>query len=351
MSIKNCYLILLIVTFISCSGQIERETYSDEKGRFKIEFKGKPTIKNEAQQFQFANLTWTIALVDNADKNNLSYMVKYADFPAHIISSDSLRLLQDFFFFTQRDLAPALGETGLDNINIKQVQKFPGREFRWIDKANNIGYTRRVFLVNERLYFLEVKYILQNDFNNDIEGFLDKFSLLKSGDNLNPEIIAKKPVKKFEAIFPGKTYTKDNPIFHELFGNIYGMGEVYEVPADQKDLPTIKNIVYGVNYVKLPTEKLNTIPLEQVKEFVTKAFTDNIQSQSNGKILLQKEIKLDGHWGIEAQGTMVNGLLVMHSRSYLVGDYYYQVSVLSKNGTQNNKEALDFLNSFKLKNQ
>lgn len=41
----------------------------------------------------------------------------------------------------------------------------------------------------------------------------------------------------------------------------------------------------------------------------------------------------------------------MHLRAYIVDDYYYQVVVMSKNGAQNNKEALDFLNSFKLNNQ
>jgi hypothetical protein len=348
---RNYYLTLFLVNFISCSGQTKWDSYSDDKGQFKTEFKGKPTVKTEPQQFQFANVTWTTTSIDKADKNNLSYLVKYADFPANIITSDSLRLLQEFFFFTQGDLAPTLGETGLDNINLKQVQKYPGREFRWIDRPNNLGYTRRTFLVKNRLYFLEVKYKLENDFNNDIEGFLDKFSLLKTNDNPNPEITAEKPVKKFEAAFPGKTKTKDNPTFHELFGNTYAMLEAYEAPKDQIDLPTTKNIIYGVNYVKLPAAKMKTLTTAQVREFVTKAFTDNIQKQSNGKILLQKEISLDGNWGIEGQGTMINGMAVMHLRAFIVGDYHYQVIVMSKNGTQNNKEALDFLNSFKLKNE
>jgi hypothetical protein len=244
-----------------------------------------------------------------------------------------------------------LGETGLDNINLKEVQKYPGREFRWIDRANKLGYTRRTFLVKNRLYFLEVKYKLENDFNNDIEGFLDKFALVKTADNTTPEITAEKPVKKFEAKFPGKTKFRDNPTFHELFGNVYTMLEAYEAPKDQMDLPSTKNIMYGVNYAKLPTEKLKTVPTQKVRDYVTKAFTDNIEKQSNGKILLQREISLDGNWGIEGQGTMINGIAVMHVRAFIVNDYYYQIIVVSKNGTQNNKEALDFLNSFKLKSE
>lgn len=351
MKIRNYSFIILFVTFFSCSSQPKWDSYTDEKGEFKIEFNDKPLIRTQPQQFTFANVSWTTTIVDKPDKNNLSYFVKYADFPANIISSDSLRLLQEFFMLTQGDLTPTLGETGLDNINLKQVQKYPGREFRWIDRPNNLGYTRRTFLVNSRLYFLEVKYKIENDFNNDIEGFLDKFTLIKKTENPNPEITAEKPIKKFEANFPGKTKTKDNPIFHELFGNTYGMLESYQVPKDQIDLSTTKNIMYGVNYVKLPADKLKIVSKNQVRAFVTKAFTDNIEKQSNGKILFQKEISLDGYWGIEGQGTMINGMVIMHLRSFIVNDYYYQVIVMCKNGTQNNKEALNFLNSFKLKKE
>ncbi|NOT93480.1 hypothetical protein [Ferruginibacter sp.] len=351
MTIKNYCFIILLVPFFSCTGQTRWDSYADEKGEFKIEFKGKPSVKTAPQQFPFANVTWTITIVDKPDKNNLSYLVKYADFPVNIISSDSLQLLQEFFIFTQADLSPTLGETGLDNINLKQVQKYPGREFRWIDRPNKLGYTRRTFLVNNRLYFLEVKYNIENDFNNDIEGFLDKFTLIKKLDNTNPEITAEKPIKKFEANFPGKTKTRDNPTFHELFGNTYAMLEAYETPKDQIDLPATKNIMYGVNYVNLPAVKLKTVSTEQVRAFVTKAFTDNIKNQSNGKILFQKEINLNGYWGIEGQGTMINGMVVMHLRSFIVNDYYYQVIVMCKNGAQNNKEALNFLNSFKLKKE
>ena len=339
---------ILLITFVSCSGQPKWENYTDTKGQFKIEFDGKPTVRTEQQQFQFGNITWTTAVIDKPDKSNLSYLIKYADFPTNIISSDSLRLLQDFFVFTQSDLAQTLGETGLDNMNFKNVQKYPGREFRWIDRANNLGYTRRTFLVNNRLYFLEVKYKLDHDFNNDIEGFLDKFSLVKTPDNLNPEITAEKPIKKFEASFPGKTKLRDNPTFHELFGNVYAILESYEAPKDKIDLPTTKNIMYGVNYAKLPTDKLKTISVKQVRDFVVKAFTDNIQKQTNGKILMQKEISLDDNWGIEGEGTMLNDMAVIHMRAFIVNDYYYQVIVMSKNGMQDNQEASDFLNSFRL---
>jgi hypothetical protein len=83
---KHCLTILLL-TFISCSGQSNWDNYTDDKGHFKIEFKSKPTVKTEPQQFQFANVTWTTIAVEKPDKSNLSYLVKYADFPASIITT------------------------------------------------------------------------------------------------------------------------------------------------------------------------------------------------------------------------------------------------------------------------
>ena len=348
MTNKIFHLIVLIGIFISCSGQVQWESYSDDQGRFKIDFKGKPTKKNQSQQFEFADISWKIVEVSKTGDDNLSYSAKYADLPPAIITSDSLEQLDNFFIATQIDLGSTLGEQGLYSINVIQIQKYPGREFRWIDRQSNLGYTRRLFLVKNRLYYLEVKFKLEDNFNKDIMGFLDKFSLLKLPDNSNPESITEKPEKKFEAGFPGKTRVRDTHTLTNLFGNLLAVSEAYETPKDQINSPTVPNLLYGVNYAKLPKDKLKQASNEQVKEFVISAFTDNTQKHSNAKILFQKEIMLDKYWGIEGQVTVANEMAVMHLRAYIVDDYYYQVIVISKNGTQNNKAALDFLNSFKL---
>jgi hypothetical protein len=338
----------ILLFLISCSPKPTWKTYTSDKGRFKVDFKDEPLVQSKASKFQSINITWISAVVDKPDQYNLSYLVKYADFPSHLITSDSLNLLQEFFLLTQMDLASTLEDSSCDAINFKEIHRYPGREFRWIDQDNKLGYTRRTFLVKNRLYFLEVKYKLERDFNNDIEGFLDSFALLDEEVNANPEIIAEKPEKLFEANFPGKTSIRDNPIFHEFCGSLYAILEAYEVPQEQIMLPSTKNILYGVSYAKFPKEVLDTVSAQALRDVVTKTFADRIE-QSNGEFLEQKEITLDKHWGIEGQGTALNGMVVLHIRSYIVDDYYYQVMVMSKNGTQNNKEALDFLNSFKLK--
>jgi len=347
MKITN-YLLLSTLLFISCSGQNKWKPYTDEKGKLQIAFKDNPKVKTESQQFQFGAINWTIASIDTSQDDNLSYSIKYADFPTNIITSDSIQTLQQFFIFTQSDLIQSLGQESAENINIKQLQGYPGREFRWVDKSNNIGYTRRVFLVSNRVYFLEVKYKISNDHNNDIWGFLDKFSLLNTSNNLNSETALEKPEKKFEIDFPGITKITDNQTYTALWGNTYVILEAYETPKNEIDLTTTKNIMYGVNYAKLPADKLKTLTKQQIKDFVTAAFTDNIKN-SNGKIIFQKDVSVNGNWGIEAEGTLIDNSVVMHLKGFVIKDYYYQIIVLSKNGHQDNKEAEDFINSFKLK--
>ncbi len=349
MKIRSQYFLIFLITIISCTTQPDWNTYTDEKGSFKIEFKGKPLTKTEEQYFQFGDITWTAAFIDKPDAYNLSYSIKYADFPPEVITSDSIRLLQEFFVFIQQDFFKKLGQESVSTIKIIKIQNYPGREFIWQDKKTKINYTRKMFLVKNRVYLLEVKYATENAFNRDIDGFCDKFYLLNAVDNPNPEIIAEKPLKKFEAMFPGETTTNDNPQFHEFLGNVHSIMEGYAVP--QADSPANMNIMYAVNYAKIPDDKLKIITTEELKEFARKAIIDNILSHSQGKIIYQKEISLDGNWGTEGQGVILDGKVVIHTRSYIVQDYYYQVMVMSKIGTENNKEAIDFLNSFKLKRE
>ena len=140
-------------------------------------------------------------------------------------------------------------------------------------------------------------------------------------------------------------------MYHALFGNQCTVTEAYEIPQNQIDLPKTKNIAFAVNYVKFSADNMKNLTTAQLKEFITTNFTSYADAHSNGKILLQKEISLNGNWGIEGQVTVFEGKVVMHTRVYLVGDYYYQLIVMSKKGQENNKEALDFLNSFKLKDK
>jgi hypothetical protein len=340
------YFILFFIAHLSCYGQDNWQTYKCEDGHFKVDFKGSPENKIDFQEYVFSNLIWNVVVFDKGDNFNLSYLVKYANILTKTMTSDSLRLLQEFFFLTQNDLSSK--NCLLDKIYVRNIQQYPGREYRWIDKNNNIGYTRRVFLVKSKLYFLEVKYKLENDFNTDIEHFLNTFSLLNTLDNNNPEKLLDKPYKNFYADFPGKTKSVENQIFDEIFGDIMFVSEIYELPDNLKDLPSTKNIAYVVSYAKLPKKILDTLSNERKQSFIIKALTDIATKQSDGKLDFQKEISFNGAWGYEGQVKLYQGMASMHLKAFVINDYYYQVIVMSKRGFEKNNEATKFFDSFKI---
>lgn len=338
---------LIILMLPSCNAQPVWKKHFDKAGKFQAAFKEEPSVYTEKNHGK--DIDWHYIISEKQDKYNLSYLIRYADFPSDMITSDSSSLLQDFFLFTQFDLAKELGDHGLTHMSIKQINKYPGREFRWQDNILEKGYTIRVFLVNNRAYFLQVEYHLKNDFNNDIERFLDQFKLTDIKENPNPEKLAEKPERKFEVNFPGKTIIRDNPTFHKDLGNIYAITEAYEIPSMMKNLPQTENISYAVNYSKINREYIKYWSEKDKRDFVKKSIVDNVEGHTKGQMLLQRFVEKDNLWYFEGQGIILDGYGVLHSRSYIVDNYYYQVMVFSINGKHNNQKALDFLNSFRPK--
>lgn len=338
---KNSILLLLFlkIILISCKGQSSNakkiELYTDHSGNYKIEFITKPFFKTEERDYSFGKAIWKITFSNKNDSSKFDYLIKYVDFPSDLVTSDSINLLNDLFLATQVDL---IKEQKIPyNLEIKEILGFPGREFHFLDSVNNIAYTRQVFLVKNRLYFLEVKYEINSDYSYKIEQFLNSFSLINSTINATPELSSKSPIKKFIIKFPGQTSTKTHVSFSELFGNLTIALESYETASD----------MYGVNYAILPIDKLNKITDKQIKEFITKAFTSNVL-QTNGKIISKKEISINNNWALEGMGSIQNGEIILHIRSVIVKNYYYQILVMYEKDKGNTQKTEAFLNSFEL---
>lgn len=337
--------ILLMAICSLAKGQDLLIKVTDEPGAFQASFPVNPVKSIQLETLPAGTLTWTVLKADYLPTENRRYLVKYTDLPSTYLTSDSLSKLNGFFVMTQNDLGTTLEDRM--QINLLQIQGYPGREFIWIDDSENLGYARRVFVVGCRVYMLEVQYRLENAHNENIERFLNSFSLLRTSNNQHPEALPEKPIKLFTASFPGLTALKDDPTHFELFGNIFVVQESYGVPPEQRDLPTVKNLLYAVNYAKLPESRLKSLNDQQLKKFLTDALVGNIE-KGGGKILLNRDLPINGGVGIEVIGRILGGQLVMHIKSFIVQGYYYQVAVLSKNGLENNKESGDFLDSFKL---
>ncbi|MDI3319289.1 hypothetical protein [Pinibacter soli] len=308
--------------------------YSNPSQEFIIEFPQSPLLKTEKETNQFGHISWNIAYLNKNNNNEFYFLIKYADLPADFITSNSLPLLDSFFLNTQQDLT----EKKIPfNLRITNNKKYPGREFHFLDSNNNISYTRDVFLVNNRLYFLEVKCNINNDYRNEIDAFLKSFSLTAVTENSNPEIIEKQQTKKFTIKFPAKTTTTTQTSFNPFFGNLTITKESCETDFG----------LYCINFSELPKDKLQKITSAELQKFITEAFTSNVLN-TNGKIISKKQIEIDGHSAFEGIGSIQDGEALIHLKSVIIDNYYYQYFVIYAMDGENNPATKDFLNSFRI---
>jgi len=336
MSLSKLLLLFFLCLSWACNGQnkkLEKPIrYSNPLKEFTVEFPQSPLLKTEKETNQFGSINWDIAYLNKSNSNDFYFLIKYADLPAELITSDSIQLLNNFFLNTQRDLT---NKNIQFNLRIIANKGYPGREFHFLDSSNNVAYTRNVFLVKNRLYFLEVKYNINNDYRKEIDSFLNSFSLTDTKENPNPEIVAKQQTKRFTIKFPTKTTTSTQISFSPLFGNLNITKELCETDFG----------LYCINYTELPQDKLQKITDTELQKFLSDAFTSNVLN-TNGKILSKKQIEINGHLGFEGVGSIQDGEAYLHLKSVIIGNYYYQYFVMYAKDGENNQATKDFLNSF-----
>jgi hypothetical protein len=336
-ALKILFLFLISLS-CACNGQnkkIEKSVrYNNPSKEFTIEFPQTPLLKTEKETNQFSSINWSIAYLNKNNNNDFNFLIKYADFPAELITSDSLQLLNDFFLSTEQDLIEKNIPFNLRKIAIKG---YPGREFHFLDSNNNIAYTRNIFLVNNRLYFLEVKSDINDDYRKEIDFFLKSFSLTDVKENRTPEIIQQRQTKRFTIKFPAKTTTATHTSFSELFGDLSVTRESCETEYG----------LYCINVSELPKDKLLKITDAELHKFITKAFTSNVLN-TKGKIISQKHIEINGHWAFEGTASIQDEAAFLHLKSVIADNYYYQYFVIYAKGGDNNQATKDFLNSFSI---
>ena len=338
MSKIKIFFLFLISFSWACNGQNKKPEkpvrYSNPSKEFAIGFPQTPLLKTEKETNQFGSINWSIAYLNKSNNNDFNFLIKYADFPAEFITSDSLQLLNDFFLNAEQDL---IGKNIPFNLREIDIKGYPGREFHFMDKNNNTEYTRNIFLVNNRLYFLEVNSDINDDYRKEIDSFLKSFSLTDVKENRNPKIIEQRQTKRFTIKFPGKTTTATQTSFSELFGYLSITRESCET----------EHGLYCINVSELPKDKLLKITDTELQNFITKAFSSNVLN-TKGEILSKKQIEINGHWAFEGTGSIQDGGAFLHLKSVIIDNYYYQYFVIYAKNGENNQATKDFLNSFSL---
>jgi hypothetical protein len=340
----NCLFLFLLL--FSC-GEDKPSTFKDIKGGFQINFKGKPIESSDDQLFPFGRVEWTIFTSEAGDDQNLSYSVSYTDLPKQIIHSDSLRLLPQLFALTQMDYVSTFGEKAVDNTFFRTINHYPGREFIWNDRAKNISYTRRLYLVKNRLYKLEVSYKSTEKHNKSTVRFLKSFKLLSHENNQKPEVTPQKAKKNFTIHFPGKANQQEQQAYG-VFGPQTITLEIYEVEGGNK-VDQFHNLAYSAVYGSWPKDSVNKLTNQARKDLIVSIFRTNPLVAADNDILSQKEGTFNGTWYYEVCAVVLAGKASITYRMFLKGNVMYQLGVMSENGYENNERTQQFFDSFKFK--
>jgi hypothetical protein len=101
--------------------------------------------------------------------------------------------------------------------------------------------------------------------------------------------------------------------------------------------------MYGANYGDFPAA-IKKVPIKQVFDSSRNGAVANLK----GKLVREKDIKLDKHPGREVQIEVAGGKRLFRARVFLVERRLYQVVVFGTKDAATSKEADRSLDSFKL---
>jgi hypothetical protein len=147
-------------------------TYKDVQGKFEILTPMTPTAKIFNVNSEYGMIE-SKALTMFSETNINQYLFGYADYPLQ--DSDSIN-----DFFNSRITGSVDNVHGkLLNEEIIKYKNYPGRKIRVVWKNGELVNNVIFYLINNRLYYLQVTSSISNDFNKDIYKFLNSFKYIE----------------------------------------------------------------------------------------------------------------------------------------------------------------------------
>ena len=184
MNNKN-YLNLTLILFvlILSSGFISTSDWflmkNSEQG-YQIEFPKEPTASVQTVNTKAGPVDMHINMLDLSKKDvdsNLIYLSSFAQYPDSLVHSDRKEQLKDFFKETIEGLVGSIDGEILSKKDVK-IDSYSGKEVK-IDFQDGMAIIRiRVYLVENKVYMLQVITKKENDSNESISKFLNSFSLI-----------------------------------------------------------------------------------------------------------------------------------------------------------------------------
>lgn len=148
---------------------------------YQIEFPLEPVASTQTINTEAGPVDMHINLLDltrGGEDKNMVYLSSFAEYDESLVNSNKTDQLEDFFKETIEGLVKGVnGKLLLEN-NIS-LGDYQGREMK-IDFQNGIAVIWiRVYLVENKVYMLQIISKSENDGNNSIKTFMDSFSLLE----------------------------------------------------------------------------------------------------------------------------------------------------------------------------
>lgn len=153
-----------------------------EEFGYQIEFPKEPVANTQTINTKAGPVDMHINLLDltqDGEDKNMVYLSSFAEYDESLVHSNKVDQLDDFFKETVEGLVKGVNGKLLVQNKI-QLGEYQGREMK-IDFQNGIAIIWvRVYLVENRVYMLQIISKTENDGNPSIKRFMDSFSLLDS---------------------------------------------------------------------------------------------------------------------------------------------------------------------------
>ena len=159
--------IILYALFLSSTWT----SYKDVQGKFEILTPLPPAVKTYNVNSEYGMIE-SKALIMFSESNTNQYLFGYADYPLH--ESEGI---DDFFNYRITGSVDNV-HGKLLNEEIIKYKNYPGRKIRVVWRNGELVNNVIFYLINKRLYYLQVTTPTSNDFNNDIYKFLNSFEYL-----------------------------------------------------------------------------------------------------------------------------------------------------------------------------
>ncbi len=174
--------LILLVLAISLGFMLTSDWFlmKSEAQGYQIEFPEKPSSNVQTVNTEAGPVDMHIHMLDLSKKendSNLIYLSSFAQYPDSLVHSDRKEQLAGFFKETIDGLIGSI-DGKLMNERDVQIGEYEGREVK-INFQDGMAIIRiRVYLVQNKVYMLQVITKTENDSNDSISHFMNSFALL-----------------------------------------------------------------------------------------------------------------------------------------------------------------------------